>query len=823
MERHCEHKGRHTCWGEACLSGSQAICQLQGTTKTAERLLRSARNDVFVLLLLLFSISSHANILTVKPDGSGDFTSIQAAINAAVSNSGDTVLVWPGIYFENIIYNGKHITIASLFITNPDEWYIHNTIIDGDNNASCVTMHGGSDTMIIKGLTIRNGSSIIGGGIYTNQATVAIKNCIIEYNYAFAGGGIYFKNTHALLSRTTIRYNYGSQGGGGIAIMNSNSIATFDTLSKCNIYMNYAPNGSDIAKNPSAPDQTIYLDTLTVLNPDYHFVSSSDDYLYPQNDIELHVEHSYLDPVDYDLYVNPVTGDDNNSGASADDPLKTIAFAYMLIKSDSLNPHNIFLANGTYSLSTNGEKLTMGTRSYISLIGENPDSTIIDGESEFWIMRGLGMMRDYSIENITFQHGREGIYFERNDNVTIKNVTVRDGGNEVSAGLSMGNVDSINLKKIRVTNLVTNGVLVIVNGDPQVRSFKMEDIIADYNFPGNNPLQSGMAGGGVGIGGNHFYPTAYSYYGTVINLKVTNNIRIIDPMWGPGGSVAFGTSNNSSADLVNSTIGYNTIRVETGSAIGDLAGSELNIYNSIFYHDSLKELSLGHPQITNDPSICRVFYSNMEGGEEGVINWNGINTLVWGEGNIDSEPLWDTTAAIPYSIPWNSPCVNTGTPMYEFGMDPPYIIQEDTLYKLITFDYDTIILPPTDLAGNPRIIGGRIDMGAYECQDTTTGVSKYKYPTTRLEVEVYPNPFYANTFISFSLAEKANICVIIYDLPGNEIKKLIDTNLPPGNFNLSWGGDDDSGHAANSGVYIVTVYMDGMILASEKILKKPVR
>ncbi|MEZ5199025.1 MAG: FlgD immunoglobulin-like domain containing protein [Bacteroidales bacterium] len=773
------------------------------------------------LILGLISVIK-AEIITVKQDGSGDFTTIQAGINAASPNSGDTVLVWPGIYYEHIYFNGKHITLTGLYVSNQDPWFIHNTIIDGSNNVNCVMMSGGSDTMVINGFTIRNGSSTTGGGIYTNQATVAIKNCIIENNYALAGGGVYLKDTQGFLSGTTIRYNYGAWGGGGIAIM-FDSFITFDTMSKCNIYMNYAPNGSDIAKNPSAPDQAIYLDTLTVFNPDYHFVSSSDDYLYPQNDIELHIDHAYLQPVDHDLYVNPVSGDDNNSGTSPDDPLKTIAFAIMLIKSDSLNPHNIYLANGIYSLSTNGEKLTMGTRSYISLIGDNPDSTIIDGENTFWIMRGLGLMREYSIENITFQHGREGIYFERNDNVTIKNVTVRDGGNEVSAGLTMGNVDSINLKKIVLTNLVTTGVLVCVNGDPQVRSFKMEDIIADYNFPGNNPLQSGMTGGGVGIGGNHFYPTTYSYYGTVTNLKVTNNLQIIDPMWGTGGSIAFGTDNNSKTNLVNSTIGYNTIRVETGSAVGVVAGSELNIYNSIFYGDSLLELSLGHPQIYNDPSICRVYYSNIEGGEENVKNWNGINTLVWGPGNIDSDPLWDTTAAIPYALPWNSPCVNTGTPMYEFGMSPPYIIQEDTLFKLITFDYDTIVLPQTDLAGNPRIVGGRIDMGAYECQDTTTGITNTKNQISRLKVEAYPNPFYANTSISFQLNEKTDLQTIIYDLKGNEVKRLMDASLPSGKYNLTWAGDDNSGVKVENGIYLVTVYSKGIKQTSEKIIKNSLR
>ena len=37
----------------------------------------------------------------VKLDGSGDFVNIQAALDA--TNSGDTVLVYPGRYYENCV------------------------------------------------------------------------------------------------------------------------------------------------------------------------------------------------------------------------------------------------------------------------------------------------------------------------------------------------------------------------------------------------------------------------------------------------------------------------------------------------------------------------------------------------------------------------------------------------------------------------------------------------------------------------------------------------------------------------------------------------
>ncbi|MBC8383414.1 MAG: hypothetical protein H8E22_06400, partial [Candidatus Cloacimonetes bacterium] len=65
-----------------------------------------------------------------------DYSTIQAGINAAIA--GDIVLAQPGTYVENINFNGKNITVASLFITTQDTSHISQTIIDGNQNGSVV-------------------------------------------------------------------------------------------------------------------------------------------------------------------------------------------------------------------------------------------------------------------------------------------------------------------------------------------------------------------------------------------------------------------------------------------------------------------------------------------------------------------------------------------------------------------------------------------------------------------------------------------------------------------------------------------------------------
>ena len=232
---------------------------------------------ISIALIVGLNTAMKAIIITVKQDGTGNYTTIQAGINAATWNNGDTILVWPGVYYENIVINEKNITVASLYLTNPDKWFIYNTIIDGNHIGTSVTMNGGTGTMIIDGFSIRNGTGDGGGGILTNQAMVSIKNCIIEHNYANAGGGIYCNQSTVLFSGTLVKYNHGKNVGGGISC-GYNYQMQFDTINKCNIYLNYSGKGTDIAKSFLAPAQLIIVDTFTVLYPDYHFIFSWDVY-----------------------------------------------------------------------------------------------------------------------------------------------------------------------------------------------------------------------------------------------------------------------------------------------------------------------------------------------------------------------------------------------------------------------------------------------------------------------------------------------------------------------------------------------------------------
>ncbi|MDZ7343657.1 MAG: PQQ-dependent sugar dehydrogenase [candidate division KSB1 bacterium] len=65
----------------------------------------------------------------------------------------------------------------------------------------------------------------------------------------------------------------------------------------------------------------------------------------------------------------------------------------------------------------------------------------------------------------------------------------------------------------------------------------------------------------------------------------------------------------------------------------------------------------------------------------------------------------------------------------------------------------------------------------------------------------YPNPFSAETAIVYTLPQPANVRLVIYNVAGQVVRRLIDDIQPAGQRRVTWDGTNDSGERARSGVY----------------------
>jgi predicted outer membrane repeat protein len=304
----------------------------------------------------------------------------------------------------------------------------------------------GYSSPILENVIIKDNSALEkGGGIYCfNHSNPSLENVkIINNTSATEGGGMYCYHSNPCLENVTITGNSATESGGGINCI-GNSVPIFSNIDRCNIYLNYAgTNGNDLF---SQEPLSIFVDTFTVSQPDDYFA-------YPIENFTFDILNFIIEPVAQDLFVSP-TGSNENSGLTADDPLQTISFALIKITADSINTRTLYISNGTYSPSQTGEKLPINCKSFVSLIGDDQEYTILDGNDLYGVIT-CSSDSIFSVENMAITNGNRyyggGVYCVEYSSLNFENVTIsnnnayRAGGIYcIRSSILMQNVNLIN-------------------------------------------------------------------------------------------------------------------------------------------------------------------------------------------------------------------------------------------------------------------------------------------------------------------------------------------------------------------------------------------
>ena len=248
------------------------------------------KNLAAIFICLSLAAPSIAGIIYVDANGTGDYPTIQAAINYAVN--GDTVLVADGTYTgsgnRDLDFTGKAVTLCSE--NGPDI-----TIIDCEGEARGFYFKNGEDAdSVVRGFTITRGSArrgaqkygggikcvsssptiancifygciaeCNGGGIYcTSGANPLITDCIFTSNSAPGiepdkehhygkGGGIYCAASSPLITNCIIEKNSAKRGAGVFGEVSGNPV-----IRNCTLICNNAERGGGMYFHLSTPEIT---------------------------------------------------------------------------------------------------------------------------------------------------------------------------------------------------------------------------------------------------------------------------------------------------------------------------------------------------------------------------------------------------------------------------------------------------------------------------------------------------------------------------------------------------------------------------------------
>ena len=83
----------------------------------------------------------------------------------------------------------------------------------------------------------------------------------------------------------------------------------------------------------------------------------------------------------------------------------------------------------------------------------------------------------------------------------------------------------------------------------------------------------------------------------------------------------------------------------------------------------------------------------------------------------------------------------------------------------------------------------------------------------------YPNPFIYSTSINYSLKESGLVVLSIYNLKGQFVKNIVNTQKERGEHSAFWDGRDENGLSVKNGIYLYTLHTgDGRIVAKRMVV-----
>ena len=791
-----------------------------------------------VLVLLILGGCLYSTTRTVALDGSQQYTSIQAAVNA--SGDGDTVLVYPGRYIENIVTIGNNIMIASLYSINPLQQYIENTIIDG-NLESCIKITSG-ETITINGFTFVNNEMGLNtytnrtGGILVRYSSLSLFNSVIRNCTAIDAGGLAASTGSSVFLSNVDIYDNKADGGGGGLLFNTGSQITFDPQYPSSIYNNHATRGMDVcvyfqSYNPTPIEINLALGSKSLIEADGYFI-----HVHNAN-VSVNIAQGAIEQIDHDLYVSP-DGDDSNSGLDSGSPLRTIAIAMQRIASNPDIPKTIHLAPGIYSHSANGQILPMGVKSNVKVQGAGIGETIIDGELSrtFW---GAWYASNIEISGMKLMNGRSiytyGLSFLYCTNIVVSDIDCYNSLGSNSVGITLGYSIGIQIENVILGNIEYQ-----------------HDLSAIFTFECNNVYISNVIVDNLTTSDSESTFLGLIFYDSDIHLRnsIVSNISAVDA-W------IFLYQN-----IYEPFAAYN-LDMSNVLIINNSVTNPSWVTSPIYIQNRYQPVQINNCTIANNSSpgfVCRIlagadlrnviFHNPGSGSELGMVNYLSVNATAY---PVSISNSLFRTATVPSSRPellTMTDNIMSADPMFLGTTDSTLDVSQPEYYQLSalspcidsgTLDAEGLNLPPMDLAGNNRIANGRIDMGVYEYGSqpwVSNDDPELPPPPEGFRISAYPNPLLntsraAGIFLEFTLPKKPEVppVIEIFNIRGQKVKTIRltesynslvsraglshDVKQSGEFYSTVWNGRDDNNRPLASGTYIVKAITDRKVATTK--------
>ncbi len=400
--------------------------------------------------------------------------------------------------------------------------------------------------------------------------------------------------------------------------------------------------------------------------------------------------------------------------------------------------------------------------------------------------------------------------FVTKSNILYRTLDIGESWSIIGQPLPYGSVSNSFLISTRDTNIF----LVAIDSEDQFHGKVLRS--TDYGQTWNETFKGNRSSDGIPMARDPNHPDTVYYCPTDSNLLRSVNFGLT---WQPVGSWRF------DEECVVKVLEGNSNVIMVGSAATIEPGGYSHLTRSTDYGvtwtviDSAsgnEEYFPELPIIVGSPLgsyLYAAFFSGIDGGikrsSDQGLHWSNVNidNTVWGMDISKDDPnmllysVWDDVVGITAYYSLDGGIHFTNLPeipaigsfgIYGYNRNTVFLQQPQGYYKLKV----TVSSP----------IG---------IQPISTEIPKQFSLSQN-----YPNPFNPSTKIKFDIPanvkrETSNVRLVIFDILGREVAKLVDQQMQPGSYSVDWDASNFP-----SGVYFYRIQTDNFTETKKMILMK---
>jgi predicted CXXCH cytochrome family protein len=141
-------------------------------------------------------------------------------------------------------------------------------------------------------------------------------------------------------------------------------------------------------------------------------------------------------------------------------------------------------------------------------------------------------------------------------------------------------------------------------------------------------------------------------------------------------------------------------------------------------------------------------------------------------------------------------------------------------FKRAKFNYDFVEADMSHGVHNTQYAQGLLKSAIANFTPTSVEEFGNAIPKTFELGQNYPNPFNPTTKISFTLPVRNHVRLQIYDIAGNLVSTLVDLDMSPGNYRITWNGNNNNGVGVTTGVYLYKLEAGSFTQTKKMLLMK---